>query len=1119
MRRPPRSRPRPPLDHVARYLAGAGRRAGAPRHQDDDARGARAALEHGRRHADRRPRPAGPTGRRPPPPGVRPGHEPGDRPRARAHRHGPAGGARAPSGLLGGPPRGPRTASPGAPDRGRPRRARSGRCASGGTRVRTLDATWSAADGAGRPRGGPRRGSPARRRRGRRSRASRSSSSPTRRSSIDRLPDPVDPRGRCRPHGPDRCRPARPDGHRRSTPPTSSTSMRWRWSSPSAPRPSTRAWPSNWPPNSPGPVAPRRVTAGRRYRQPRRRLRGRSAQDPRPDGHQRRRVVHRRRARRRRRPRRRRSSRRCFPTAAAWPGRTTFADLAERQLRRRDAAAALPPTAGRPRAAPARPRLRPLPRRWRGAPLLADRSPSEIQVLSGRDDRPRSRRTHRASPSMPRSRATAPRSPAAPTRRPSRATSCASGRRRRRCALDDVEDARSIVRRFVVSAMSVGALSARGPPGAHDRDPARRRFREYRRGRRRPGLVRARRRRPPPRRADQAGRLGPVRRHRHVPRPRRPARDQDLPGLEARRGRPAARSQGHGLHRRAPSRPGRARATSARRRTTTSTRSRTSPSSSRTCARSIRAARIGVKLVAGRGVGTIAAGVAKAGASYIHLSGHAGGTGRLAAVVDQARRGAVGARPRRGPPDAAAQRPARPRRPADRRRPPDRPRPARRRAARGRGVRVRDGGARRDRLRHGPPVPPRHLPDGHRDPARGPACQVHRDARDGRAVLPRPSPRTSAASWPRSAPDPSARSSARAGGACAGAGAARAELAPVVGAPSWGADRPPAAPTRRSPAATVRHAPASPLEARVAAAFRDQGSVTAAGLRLTTADRSFGAGLTGALERGELRGPVRLDAARRRGPVVRGVRRRRASTLRLVGQANDYVGKGLSGGSITIVPEPDLAADPLRRGHRRQHGPVRRDRRPAPPRRPGRDALRGPQQRRGGRRGGHRPARLRVHDRRHGRRPRSGRRELRGRDDRWPGVPVRPERPPRPRSTARSVAATRLVDDRRRTARTARTAPPSSQRLDARPPRRRLGARRRSSSRIRDLASSIWLVEPIAPPVDATDRPVEAGVACRRRNRTATSSCPESDADEPGARRRLPSDARSRRVPLPMPGR
>ncbi|HEX5466746.1 MAG TPA: glutamate synthase-related protein, partial [Candidatus Limnocylindrales bacterium] len=39
------------------------------------------------------------------------------------------------------------------------------------------------------------------------------------------------------------------------------------------------------------------------------------------------------------------------------------------------------------------------------------------------------------------------------------------------------------------------------------------------------------------------------------------------------------------------------------------------------------AARIGVKLVASRGVGTIAAGVAKAGADYVQISGHAGGTG------------------------------------------------------------------------------------------------------------------------------------------------------------------------------------------------------------------------------------------------------------------------------------------------------------------------------------------------------------------------------------------------------------------------------------------------------------------------------------------------------------
>ena len=35
-----------------------------------------------------------------------------------------------------------------------------------------------------------------------------------------------------------------------------------------------------------------------------------------------------------------------------------------------------------------------------------------------------------------------------------------------------------------------------------------------------------------------------------------------------------------------------------------------------------------------------------------------------------------------------------------------------------------------------------------------------------------------------------------------------------------------------------------------------------------------------------------------------------AVELRLTGQANDYVGKGLSGGKLVIVPEPDLAVDP-----------------------------------------------------------------------------------------------------------------------------------------------------------------------------------------------------------------
>ena len=108
-------------------------------------------------------------------------------------------------------------------------------------------------------------------------------------------------------------------------------------------------------------------------------------------------------------------------------------------------------------------------------------------------------------------------------------------------------------------------------------------------------------------------------------------------------------------------------------------------------------ARVHVKLVAEVGVGTVAAGVAKAHADVVLISGHDGGTGAVAAHVAQARRRAVGARPRRDAADAAAQRPARPHRRAGRRSAQDRSRRGHRRAARRGGVRLRDraaGGAR-----------------------------------------------------------------------------------------------------------------------------------------------------------------------------------------------------------------------------------------------------------------------------------------------------------------------------------------------------------------------------------------------------------------------------------------
>ena len=177
----------------------------------------------------------------------------------------------------------------------------------------------------------------------------------------------------------------------RSARPTSSTSTRWRWSSRSA-RP--RVHPRlaiELAAELAGTRGAEAMTAGRDRARPRRRVRGRPAQDPGPDGHQRRRVVHRRRAHRRRRSRRR--GRRALlpdrgrpgPAGRRWPTSPSARSGA------RDAALAIPePAAGR------EPRL-PDPgfARFRAdgeAHLFSPRIAGEIQVLSGhRRDRRRRR--------------------------------------------------------------------------------------------------------------------------------------------------------------------------------------------------------------------------------------------------------------------------------------------------------------------------------------------------------------------------------------------------------------------------------------------------------------------------------------------------------------------------------------------------------------------------------------------------------------------------------------------------------------------------------------------------------------------------------------------------------
>ncbi|HEU0236782.1 MAG TPA: glutamate synthase-related protein, partial [Candidatus Limnocylindrales bacterium] len=304
---------------------------------------------------------------------------------------------------------------------------------------------------------------------------------------------------------------------------------------------------------------------------------------------------------------------RCFPTAAAWPGRVTFVDLARRQLRRRESAVAIPePVPGR------EPRL-PDPgfARFRAdgeGHLYAPKIVGAVQAMADAADVP----------------ATVDELLAAYRASLSRESAVVRDDLRLRRAtpipLAEVEDARSIVRRFVVSAMSVGALS----PEAHQaltigiqraggaantgeggEDPA-----WYRAG-------------PDGERHDArikqvaSARFGVTAQYLaradqleiKIAQGSKPGEGGQLPAKKAtayiamlRRGQPAMSYISPPPHHDIYSIEDLAQLIADLR--------AINP-----------AARIGVKLVATRGVGTIAAGVAKAGASYVQVSGHAGGTG------------------------------------------------------------------------------------------------------------------------------------------------------------------------------------------------------------------------------------------------------------------------------------------------------------------------------------------------------------------------------------------------------------------------------------------------------------------------------------------------------------
>ena len=293
-------------------------------------------------------------------------------------------------------------------------------------------------------------------------------------------------------------------------------------------------------------------------------------------------------------------------------------------------------------------------------------------------------------------------------------------------------------------------------------------------------------------------------------------------------------------------------------------------------------ARIGVKLVSEAGVGTIAAGVAKAKADYILVSGHDGGTGASPLVVDQERGRALGARPGRDAAGAGRQPAARARQPAHRRRAAQRPRHHHRRAARRGRVRVRHRRAGRARLRHGAAVSPQHLPHRHRDAARRPAREVHR-APGARDQLPVPDRRRGAR-----APVP-ARSTLAAGG----------------GRPSRVAR---ARTTRRR--STFLHvlAPTDQMLPRLRVSARN-GDVPAPpppSGDIDNSHRTVGAALLPNESR-----QYRGSAGQSFGAFLdEGVE------LSLEGQAQDYVGKGMGGGVIAIRPfAGDGATDPVLAGN------------------------------------------------------------------------------------------------------------------------------------------------------------------------------------------------------------
>ena len=333
--------------------------------------------------------------------------------------------------------------------------------------------------------------------------------------------------------------------------------------------------------------------------------------------------------------------------------------------------------------------------------------------------------------------------------------------------IDEVEPVESILRRFSSGGMSHGSLSAeahetvaiafnrlggRSNCGEGGEDPAR--FRDERNSRIKQVA---------------SGRFGVTR---GVRRARGRAPDQDRPGLQARRGRPAARPQGHRRDRAAAAhgardRPDLAAAASRHLLDRGSGAARLRPQAGQSGCRRLGEARRRGRCRARRGGCGQGAGRRRPRRRLRRRHR------RQPALLDQERRRPVGARSRRDAADPRLGRAAEPRSPARRRGTEDRPGCRRSGAARRRRGLVRHSTASRRGLSDGALVPPRHLPGRDRDAAARAALQVRGDTGARRGVP--AAPRRGRSSPPRRARSPHLRRCGRPGRMPAPAGASRCQ--------------------------------------------------------------------------------------------------------------------------------------------------------------------------------------------------------------------------------------------------------------------------------------------------------------------------------------------------------